>query len=437
VYFDARAAKLLKPGEHLIIDGAPGLRLVATDTRRTWTYRYKNHAGLMKQVKLGSWPEMSVSVAAAKWQELRARRDAGEDVAKKKVVQATHDDGYTLGQMIEDYASGYLDKRREPKGAKAVHQRLVNALADHGELPAKAVSRRFVFDLIESLSDRPMLAGSIKTEMGAAWDYALDAGRIPDELPNWWRLVVARKLRSKGAVRDGKHRGTTKRVLSDKEIKTLLNHDLSRFSQQVQDFLIIQLWTCTRGGEIVQMHSDQISDESDGVWWTMPKSMTKGAHREAATDLRVPLIGRALEIVQRLRGADQSGNLSHGSQGKSLIGKENSQSTTWLFPSVSRQGVTGHQVQAYMGSKVNYLQPYCKSRPDHVRERLTVTHWSPHDLRRTGRTMLAALGCPNEIGESILGHVQPGVIGIYNLHAYDKERRHWLTALSDCLEGLA
>lgn len=408
MYFDARAAKLLKPGEHLIIDGAPGLRLVATDTRRTWTYRYKNQADLMKQVKLGPWPEMPVSEAAAKWQELRARRDAGEDliVTRRAKLNLGPDDGYTLGQMIEDYASGYLDKRREAKGAKAVHQRLVNALSDHSELPAKAVSRRFVFDLIESLSDRPMLAGSIKTEMGAAWDYALDAGRIPDELPNWWRLVAARKLRSKGAVRDGKHRGTTKRVLSDKEIKTLLNHDLARFSQQVQDFLIIQLWTCTRGGEIVQMHSDQISDESDGVWWTMPKSMTKGAHREAATDLRVPLIGRAMEIVQRLR-------VNEG----------------WLFPSVSRDGVTGHQVQAYMGSKVNYLQPYCKSRPDHVRERLTITHWSPHDLRRTGRTMLAALGCPNEIGESILGHVQPGVIGVYNLFRYDKERRHWLTAL--------
>lgn len=406
MFFDARAAKLLKPGEHLIIDGAPGLRLVATDTRRTWTYRYKNHAGLMKQVKLGPWPEMPVSAAAAKWQELRARRDAGEDLAKKPAVKATHDDGYTLGHMIEDYASGYLDKRREPKGARAVHQRLVTALADHGELPSNAVGRRFVFDLIESLSDRPMLASSVKTEMGAAWDYALDAGRIPDDAPNWWRLVAARKLRSKGAVRDGKHRGTTKRVLSDKEIKTLLNRDLARFSQQVQDFLIIQLWTCTRGGEIVQMHSNQITDEADGVWWTMPKSMTKGAHREAATDLRVPLVGRALEIVQRLR-------VNEG----------------WLFPSVARDGTMGHQVQAYMGSKVNYLQPYCKSRPDHVRERLSVTHWSPHDLRRTGRTMLAALGCPNEIGESILGHVQPGVIGVYNLFSYDKERRHWLTAL--------
>jgi len=412
MYFDARAAKLLKPGEHIVVGGCPGLHLVRAQTRHTWIYRHRDLHGRLKQIKIGSWPAMPVAEAAQQWQELRARRDAGEDLTRKTKPKNAPDAGYTLGQMVDDYASGYLAKRREARGAKAVHQRLVNALADHADLPAADVTRRFVFDLVEGLSDRPVLAGSVKTEMGAAWAYALDAGRIDDELPNWWRLVAVRKLRSKGAIRDGKHKGTAKRTLSDKEIKTLLNHDLALFSQQVQDFLTVQLWTCTRGAEIVQMHGNQITDETDGVWWTVPKALTKGAHRAAATDLRVPLVGRALEIVQRLR------------------------CDGWLFPSTSRAGVVGHQQQTYMQSKVNYLQPYCKSRPDHVRQRLTVTHWSPHDLRRTGRTMLAAMGCHNEIGEAILGHVQPGVVGIYNLYEYDTERRHWLTLLAERLEAL-
>lgn len=136
--------------------------------------------------------------------------------------------------------------------------------------------------------------------------------------------------------------------------------------------------------------------------------MTKGRNRDAATDLRVPLVGRALEITQRLGDG-------------------------WLFPSVSRAGVVGPQTQAYMGSKVNYLQPYCKSKPDHVRDRLTVTHWSPHDLRRTGRTMLSQLGCPTDVAEAILGHAQPGIQGVYNLNKYDSERRKWLTLWSDKL----
>lgn len=421
MYFDARAAKLLPPGEHIVVDGCPGLRLVVSLTRKTWAYRYKDPASnLMKQVKIGAWPEMPVAEAAQKWQELRARRDGGEDLTASRArakaqIKAGPDVGYTLGNMVDDYSTGYLAKRREPKGAKAVYARLCNALVDHRELPANVVNRRFVFDLIEKLSDRPVMAASVKTEMGAAWSYAMDAGRIPEELANWWVLVHARKLRSKGQMRDGKHKGTAKRILSDAEVKTLLGQDLALFSQQVRDFLTIQFWTCTRGSEIVQMHRGQITDEADGVWWTVPKSMTKGVHRDAAMDLRVPLVGRALNIVQRLRA----------------------EKTGWLFPSVSRQGVIQHQQQTYMQSKVHYLQPYSKSRKDHVRKRLSVTHWSPHDLRRTGRTLLAAMGCPDEIGEAILGHVKPGVVGIYNLHAYNAERRHWLTLLAGRLEGLA
>ena len=415
MFFDTRAAKLLKPGEHIVVEGCPGLRLIATETRKTWTYRYKLAAtGLMKQVKIGPWPEIPVARAAAQWQEMRARRDAGEDLAgTRKAARAPVAvvSSYTLGQMIEDYASGYLARRREPRGARAIHQRLTNSLAGFLDVPAHEVGRRFVFDLIESLSDRPVLANSVNNEMGAAFSYALNAGRIPDSVPNWWVLAKTRKLRSKGAVRDGKHKGTTKRVLSGQEVGALMREDMPRFSRQVQDFLTIQLWTCTRGAEIVQMRREQITESPDGWWWTIPKEFTKGVNVENATDLRVPLIGRALEIVKRLEGE-------------------------WLFPSRSREGVMGHQMQTYMQSKVNYLQPYCKSRPDHVRKRLTVTHWSPHDLRRTGRTMLAAMGCPNEVGEAILGHVQPGVVGVYNLYGYDKERRHWLTRLDAHLESL-
>jgi integrase len=68
---------------------------------------------------------------------------------------------------------------------------------------------------------------------------------------------------------------------------------------------------------------------------------------------------------------------------------------------------------------------------------LPVSHWAPHDLRRTARTRLAALGCPEEVSESILGHVLPGVQGVYNQHAYDAEKVEWLKRLSEHLESLA
>jgi integrase len=415
VYFDARAAKLLQPGNHIVIDGCPGLRLVASTAGRAWIYRYQSPGmDRMRQIKLGQWPAMPASAAAARWQELKTLRESGVDPAQEKKAQraAATAKVYTVAHAVDDYITGHLQANRQAEGAKAVAARLRAAVAGIARTPADGVTRRMAFDLIAGLADKPVLAKSVRNELGAAWDLALDAGKLGEDVPNWWRQIMAGKLRSKGAVRDGQHKGTAKRVLSDAELVTLLTVDLQRFSQQVQDFLTIQLWTCTRGAEIVQMRRDQITQEPDGWWWTVPKSATKGRNRVGAADLRVPLVGRALAVVQRLDGGG------------------------WLFPSVSRAGVVGPQKQTYMQSKVHYLQPYSKSRADHVRDRLTVTHWSPHDLRRTGRTALAKMGCPTEVAESILGHVRPGVQGIYDLHKYDAERRHWLTLWADRLEAL-
>ena len=57
--FNARRAKALQPGEHIIVDDAPGLRLVARASRTTWLYRYKSPVDeRMRQVAIGHWPEM-------------------------------------------------------------------------------------------------------------------------------------------------------------------------------------------------------------------------------------------------------------------------------------------------------------------------------------------------------------------------------------------
>lgn len=51
--------------------------------------------------------------------------------------------------------------------------------------------------------------------------------------------------------------------------------------------------------------------------------------------------------------------------------------------------------------------------------------------------MLAALGCPYEVGEAIIGHMLPGVGGVYNRHDYDAERRQWLSKLDAKLEAVS
>lgn len=413
--FDARTAKQLKPGEHLVIVGCNGLRLKASTESKAWVYRYQSPVdGRMRQIKIGHWPAMPASQAATEWQKLKDRRDAGADpsLEKKQQRREVQVHAYTIADLVADYIKGHLVVNRKADGARAIAARLNKAIAPLADKPADSVTRRIAFDLISSLADKPVAARSVRNELGAAWDLALDAGKLHEDAPNWWRQIMAGKLRSKGAVRDGIHKGTAKRVLSDAEIRQLVVEDFALLSQTVRDVLTLYLWTAARGAEIVQIHASQITQEADGWWWTVPKALQKNAKRENAMDLRVPLMGRALDVVLRRLQASPTGR---------------------LFPSKSKEG---HPTQPTIQSQVNFRQPYSVQRPDVVRQRLSVTHWSPHDLRRTARTLLAGLGCPGEVAESILGHVQPGVAGIYNLHRYDKERRVWLQCLSDKLDAL-
>ena len=416
--FDARAAKLLAPGEHMTIDGCPGLRLAASASRRSWTYRYKSPLdGKMRQVMIGHWPAVTLASAVLSWESLRARRDAGEDPAQNKrqaradtraEVAAT---GYTVRALCNDYLAGHVDAHRKPKGAKEMRRLMTAHLDSISAKPAHTVTRADAFDLLESLAHIPVSAQTLRGELGAAWDYALDAGRIPQETPNWWRLVMRGRLRSKGRTRAGVRIGTAKRVLSEAEVGALLRW-LPNFSTLIADCLTLYLWTGARGAEIAAMEAREITQEADGWWWTVPKAKTKNARHEVATDLRVPLVGRALAIVRRRI------NLSGG----------------WLFPAKS---ATGHSSQMTVGTQVHNHMPYSTVHPNRETPHLPVIHWSPHDLRRTARTLLAAMGCPDAVGEAVLGHVQPGIQGVYNLYGYDTERRHWLTLLDARLEALA
>jgi hypothetical protein len=49
--------------------------------------------------------------------------------------------------------------------------------------------------------------------------------------------------------------------------------------------------------------------------------------------------------------------------------------------------------------------------------------WSPHDLRRTARTNMARVGISDEVGEEVVNHTKPGVVGVYNKYRTITRRR--------------
>jgi len=418
MHFSARAAKELQPGQHLIVPDAPGLRLVATESKRTWTYRYKSPVnGAMRQLKLGSWPAMGLPKALAAWEPVKASRDAGGDPAAEKkakraaVAAKAAAEVLTVRKVCDDFLA-WQQFRVTPKTYAEAKRLLERETANIEARPAASITRADAFEVIAAKAAAPVVAVMLRQYLGAAWDHALDAGQLAPDVPNWWRLVLRGKLTSKGKTVEGAKVGTGKRVLSPQEVGELLRW-MPNHTRDMDDALTLYLFTCCRGAEIMAMEAHEITDEQDGLWWTIPVAKLKMRRNPLLVDLRVPLVGRAEAIVRRRLQAAE-GN--------------------WLFAS---HGRSGHIEQKAVGVAVWTHSPRCKSRPEWLRPRCPVDRWAPHDLRRTGRTMLTSLRCPSDIAEAVLGHMQPGIEATYNLHTYDVERREWLTRLAAHYEACA
>lgn len=109
--------------------------------------------------------------------------------------------------------------------------------------------------------------------MGAGcrlWGYCHDAGKLREAVPNWWRAILRGKLKSKGKAINGKKNGVKKRILSAKEAGELIPWP-PNCSRDVEDFLMLYFWTCTREAEIGAMEAKEVSVEADGLWWTVPR----------------------------------------------------------------------------------------------------------------------------------------------------------------------
>jgi integrase len=56
-------------------------------------------------------------------------------------------------------------------------------------------------------------------------------------------------------------------------------------------------------------------------------------------------------------------------------------------------------------------------------------HWVLHDLRRTARSLMSRAGVAPDTAERVIGHVIPGVRGVYDRHTFLAEK-------TDALERL-
>lgn len=407
--FDARAAKAMKAGEIIAFTPEyPGLRLVATDTKRTWTYRYRHpDTGLMKQMKLGAWPALGFSAAVEAWGKARGVRSAGVDVgeqaragkaaARAEAVAKRAAEVQTCGWLVEEYLVGVVEPQRKAKGAREARRMLERAIDPQKATPARSLSREQAHQIVAAITaTAPRVAAMTRQELRGAWAYAIDRGLV-DLNP-----FLGRNLG--GAIKANKG----ERVLSDAEASALLRwwDEPRTYSRTVRDALELVLRTGLRSGEVCEIHTRELHERDGVLWLDIPGERMKFGRPHSA-----PLLGRARDIVVPRMPAS-GGFIFPTRQGSAPV----------------QQKVLGVEVYAHSGASKAATYAHLRVCP--------VNGWTPHDLRRTARTMLSELGCPFEVGEAILAHTLPGVASVYSRAVHVEAKIDWLGRLNNHLDRL-
>jgi integrase len=365
-----------KPGPQRreISDGGSGLYLILQPSgHRSWAVRYRAN-GEPTKLTLGSWPALTLAgarkAAAEALHELERGNDptAARRAAKNKAAAACAD---TVTAICEEYL------RREGKKLRTVDQRvsILKRLVYPaiGDRPIDTIKRSEIIRLLDKIEDNNGQRMADVTLAVIRKIFNWHATRSDD-----FRSPVVFGM---GRQNVAEHRRS--RILEDHELRaiwTATTADKEPFAALVR-FLLV---SAARRGEAAGMRWDEI--DADGIW-TLPASRNK-----TKIELLRPLSKKAQAILAEQPQIDDC---------------------PFVFTSNGLRPIA-----SFSGPK------------EKVDARSGVSNWTVHDLRRTSRSLMSRAGVNPDIAERALGHVIPGVRGVYDRHQYRAEMLHVFEALA-------
>ena len=413
-----RAAKL-EHGEKFFADGnGLYLRVRAGDAPKVWFVRYTFNKTARK-VRLGVFPGLGLADARTKADEMAVLRRQGidpvikeqeEDAARLAAKEAAarlaaaEASRITVAALFERWASVDLVRRKD--GGAEVRRMFEKDVAPSlGSMLVEDVRKGHITGVTDTLLARGVtrMAKVVFSLMRQMFRFAVDRDIIEYDPTSAIRKA---KIGGKDTERD--------RVLSEDEVKALVRQlPNAGLSASAGAAVWLALSTCCRIGELMAARWEHI-DLDRCTWWIPPEnSKNKKAHTVALSDF-------ALAQFQSLKGAA---------------------SGPWVYPNRSGAGpVCPKTITKQLGDRQRGGLPPMKGR---ARAELSGTlelvggRWGPHDLRRTGATMMVKLGVLPEVAERCLNHTEENKVKrIYQRHSYENEMREAWRLLGDRLELL-
>lgn len=353
-------------------------------------FRY-NFNGIRNKFSLGKYPELSLNNAREIRNEYQQYLKNGIDpklVRERERLRTLT----TLHDVFEHYfETNIKDRYKHPHRLHALYFK--NIHSPLGKMLLGNISGLDISSLVQKIKKggrgippRPSIATDALYLIKNIYKHAIKLDLI--------RHNVALNFTAKDAGGSEIPKTT---ALSLEEVEVFFNisrNSCPSFSRTNYLACILLFITCTRKMELLGSRWEEFDINKRS--WHLPAERTK-----ARRELEIPLSELAITTLSELKV------LSYNSE--------------YVFPA-KKKGKLPHLYH-------DTLNHAFKSLP-------LPFQFSPHDIRRTSRTLLAKeLRVDAKVAELCLNHKLPKLEGIYNQHSYFEERREALERLSTLIEN--
>jgi len=416
-------AKSPTAGEILLADGNNLYLRVRSSGARDWLLIYR-FASSRRKLGLGSYPGVSLALARQRADEARillqrgvdpkAQRDAEAIAAAAPAPEATQP--LTVASLYSEWFEKEASKRKD-EGAMVSRAFAKDVIPKIGDIPLVTLRRADITSLLDGVAAR----GVTRT-----------CGVLLSDMRQMFTFGVIREY----LVSDptyGLKKGTWKgisperdRVLSEPEIVLLapaLRSPSANLMEAAQCACWIMLSTLCRVGEIGQAEWSTL--DFDTGQWLIPAEISKNgkAHLVDLSPFALAKFRRLKELRDEVPDEDPR------------------KASPFILPSQNRNSPRGHIC----------LKTYAKQFADRQRGdkpamkrrikgngqnalALPGGRWTPHDLRRTGATLMGSLGIRPDVIEKCLNHTEQNkILRIYQRQELRPEMRAAWLALGEKL----